>query len=232
MMQALILAGGLGTRLRPITDQIPKPMVRVQGRPFLARQMEFLRDNGIIDIVLSVGYLGDQIMDYFGDGAEMGLRIAYSFEDKPSGTGGGLKLAAALLNEEFFVFYGDSYLPIDYKEVEDAFKSLDKAGLLVAYDNRLGDTTVPCNVAIDDDMLVTEYRKGGDGKGLHLVEAGALAFNRSVLDLIPDKGPVSLEQEIFPSLIARKELACFTTRQRFYDIGLPERLGKLEELFA
>jgi NDP-sugar pyrophosphorylase family protein len=231
MMQALILAGGLGTRLRPITDQIPKPMVPVRGKPFLARQMEFLRDNGIADIVLSVGYLGDQIRNYFGDGAAMDLRIAYSFEEKPMGTGGGLKLAAHLLKEEFFVLYGDSYLPIDYKEVEDAFKSFGKAGLLVAYDNKLGDTTVPCNVSIDDDMLVTEYRKGGDGKDLYLVEAGVLAFNRSVLDLIPDKKPVSLEQEIFPGLIARKELACFTTRQRFYDIGLPDRLRKLEELF-
>ncbi|MBE9529218.1 MAG: nucleotidyltransferase family protein [Proteobacteria bacterium] len=231
MMQALILAGGLGTRLGAITKQIPKPMVPINGRPFLEIQMEYLRENGITDIVLSVGYLGDQIEEYFGDGSGMGLKIEYSFEDVPVGTGGGVKLAADKLHEEFFLLYGDSYLPIDYREVEEAFKASGKTGLLVAYDNRLGDTTVPCNLSVDSDMLVTEYRKDAKSEELHLVEAGVLAFKKSVLDLIPNTGPTSLEEEVFARLIADKEMACFTTRQRFYDIGLPERLEKLEELF-
>lgn len=231
MMQALILAGGLGTRLGLITKQIPKPMVPINGRPFLEIQMEYLKENGITDIVLSIGYLGEQIEEYFGDGSGMGLNIEYSCEDVPVGTGGGVKLAADKLHEEFFLLYGDSYLPIDYREVEEAFKASGKAGLLVAYDNRLGDTTVPCNISVDSDMLVTEYSKSGQSAGLHLVEAGVLAFKKSMLELIPDNGPTSLEEEVFPRLIHKREMACFTTRQRFYDIGLPERLEKLEELF-
>lgn len=230
-MQALILAGGLGTRLRPLTNTVPKPMVPILGQPFLAYQLELLKSNEITDIVLSVGYLGDQITDYFGDGSEMGLHIKYSFEKKPMGTGGGLKLASHLLQDEFFVLNGDTYLPIDYIEVANFFRASTKSGLLVTYDNLLEDTTVPCNVSIDENMLVTKYKKDSDDKDLLLVEAGVSALRKMVLDLIPSDRPVSLEQEIFPVLIKQKELVSFTTHQRFYDIGSPDRVQKLEEFF-
>ena len=206
-------------------------MVPVLGKPFLVYQLELLKSYEITDIVLSIGYLGNQIRDYFGNGSKMGIQITYSFEERPMGTGGGIKLASHLLRDEFFVIYGDSYLPIDYREVEDFFKSSGKIGLLVAYDNRWGDTMVPCNFSIGENMLVTKYKKGSNDKDLYLVEAGVLAFKKRVLDLIPDGKPLSLEEEIFSVLIAQKELIAFITSQRFYDIGLPDRLQKFEKLF-
>lgn len=230
-MQALILAGGLGKRLRPLTSAVPKPMMPVLGKPFLEYQLELLRSYGIIDVVLSIGYLGDYIKDYFGDGSKMGLRIDYSLEEKPMGTAGGVKLASHLLDNEFFVAYGDSYLPIDYREVEDFFKASGKDGLLVAYDNKGKNSTEPPNVSVDGDMFVEKYKKGVKDKDLKLVEAGILAFKKEVLDLIPDGWPVSLEEEIFPVLISRRELVCFATSQSFYDIGAPDRLKRFEESF-
>lgn len=230
-MQALVLAGGLGTRLRPLTNSIPKPMMPILGKPFLSYQLELLKSSGISEVVLSIGYLGEQIKAYFGDGSKMGLRVTYSIEEVPMGTAGGMKLASSLLHDEFFVVYGDSYLPVDYKEVEDFFKDSGKIGLLIAYDDQQGETTVRRNVSIGENNLVTKYKKDSNDKDLNLVEAGVLVFKKRVLDFIPESKPFSLENEIFPVLIAKKELAGFITNQRFYDIGMPERLKDFEELF-
>jgi NDP-sugar pyrophosphorylase family protein len=229
MMQAIILAGGLGTRLRRLTSMIPKSMVTILGRPFLAYQLELLKSYEITDIVLSIGYLGDQIRDYFGNGSRMGLRLTYSFEEKPMGTGGGIKSASHLLKDEFFVIYGDSYLPIDYREVQDFFKKSSKMGLLVAYDNKRDDTAVPSNVCIDENMFVTNYNKSFNYNTLDFVEAGVLAFKKTILNFIPNNKTVSLEQEIFPALITQRELISFITNQRFYDIGSSDRLRKFED---
>lgn len=228
-MQALILAGGVGTRLRPLTNIIPKPMVPILGKPFLEYQIELLKSYGITDVILSIGYLGEQIREHFGNGSKMGLHITYSFEKKLMGTGGGIRLASNLLNNEFFVIYGDSYLPIDYREVEDFFKASDKIGLLVAYDNKLEDASVPCNISIDKNFFVVKYAKNSNDKDLCLVEAGVLAFKKTVLDFIPNGKSVSLENEIFSILTDQKELISFVTPQRFYDIGSPDRLQKFEE---
>src|SRR5208282_6436393 len=112
--QAVILAGGLGTRMRPITETIPKPMIAVAGEPFLHHQLSLLRSFGIRRVLLLVAYLGDQIENYFGDGTSLGLQLGYSYESAPLGTGGALKNAEALLDDEFVVLNGDTYLAIDY----------------------------------------------------------------------------------------------------------------------
>src|SRR2546426_1133852 len=113
MMQAVILAGGLGTRLWPLTKEIPKPMAPVAGAPYLEHQLRYLAGQSIVEILLLTGYLGDQIENYFGDGAGFGLRIRYSREAAPIGTGGALRQALPLLSPEFLVIYGDSFLPIE-----------------------------------------------------------------------------------------------------------------------
>lgn len=230
-MQALILAGGLGIRLRSITSTMPKPMVPILGKPFLEYQLELLKNSGITDVVLSVGYLGHKIADYFGDGSRIGLRITYSLEQAPMGTGGGVKLASHLLSGEFFVVYGDSYLPVDFRKVKNCFMASGRIALVVAYDNSSGDANVPCNISVNGNSLVTGYEKDSTNSNLTLVEAGVLVFKKRLLDLIPEGRPVSLENEVFPVLIARKELVCFVTSQRFYDIGLPDRLREFGELF-
>ena len=231
--QAVILAGGLGTRLWPVTKEIPKPMVSVAGAPYLEHQLRLLREQSITDIVLLTGYLGNQIEEYFGTGRSLGLTIRYSREEVPLGTGGALREAADLLAESFLVIYGDSYLPIQYKTALDALESSPARGLLVVYDNRLGDTSVKSNVALDPNGKVIRYEKdAADNTHLRYIEAGVSAFRRSVLDLIPAAGKVSLEEEVFPELIARRELIALPTDQRFYDIGTPDRLKVIENLFT
>ena len=230
-MQAAILAGGLGTRLWPLTKTVPKPMVPVAGAPYLEHQLRLLERQGVRDILLLTGYLGEQIEEHFGDGARMGLRIAYSREASPVGTGGALRLARHLLADSFLLIYGDSYLPIDYTLPLRQLENSGAEGLLVVYDNRQGDTTVKCNVDIDDSFHVTRYAKDSQDP-LSYVEAGVLAFRRSMVDLIPAEGAVSLETQIFPRLIASRRLIAHVTTERFYDIGTPDRLKVIGELLT
>ena len=232
-MQAVILAGGLGTRLWPLTREIPKPMAPVAGAPYLEHQLKLLARQRIGDIVLLTGYLGEQIEEYFGDGQRWNLRIHYSREMTPLGTGGALREARSLLAETFLVIYGDSYLPIPYAEVLALLEDSRATGVVVVYDNRFGDTSVRKNIALDEQCRVIRYNKESmDDPSLTHVEAGVLAFGRRMLDLLPPEGAVSLEKEIFPQLIARGDLLAYRTQQRFYDIGTPERLLAIQHLFV
>lgn len=228
-MQAVILAGGLGLRLRPITETVPKPMVPVAGVPYLQHQLQELAGQHIHDVVLLTGYLGHQIEDYFGTGEQLGLRLRYSREPHPLGTGGALRLALPLLEEDFLVIYGDSYLPIGYPAVLERLRSSPAEGVVVVYDNRLAHTSVKNNIDLDEYDYVIKYEKDGDG--LRYVDAGVLAFRRSALAGLAETAVTSLEKEIFPKLIARRLLLGYPTGQRFYDIGTLERLQTIENLF-
>lgn len=229
-MQAVILAGGLGTRLLPLTEAIPKSMVEVAGSPYLKHQLQLLADQQIRDIVLLTGYLGEQIEGYFGDGASLNLRISYSREQSPLGTGGALRQARELLQDLFLLIYGDSYLPIRYADAMDRLASSGAEGVVVVYDNRLDDTSVTNNIELDNGGYVSRYEKDSPDR-LSFVEAGVLALRRSVVEWLPE-GVVSLETEIFRKLIAAKQLAALVTTQRFYDIGTPDRLAAIEALFS
>jgi NDP-sugar pyrophosphorylase family protein len=232
-MQAVILAGGLGTRLWPLTKEIPKPMVHVAGAPYLEHQLRLLAKQSITDIVLLIGYLGSQIEEHFGDGADLGLRISYSREPQPLGTGGALREARHLLAELFVLIYGDSYLPIPYAQVADRLAASTATGVMVVYRDPTGETNVPGNVSLDQSGLVSRYDKTAAGDPeLTYIEAGVLAFRRAVLDLIPSPDPVSLEQQVFPLLIAQRQLLGMPTSQRFYDIGTPERLKAIEKFLT
>jgi NDP-sugar pyrophosphorylase family protein len=230
-MQAVILAGGLGTRLWPLTKTVPKPMVPVAGVPYLEHQLRLLKKQSICDVVLLTGYLGEEVEQYFTDGSRLGLSIRYSREPSPLGTGGALREARHLLAESFVLIYGDSYLPIRYPAVHERLLSSGAEGVVVVYDNELADTSVKNNIDVDSDGLVTLYDKDSSRK-LRYVEAGVLAFRKTCVDLIPPEGVVSLEKEIFPLLIDRRQLAAHITGQRFYDIGTPERLKIIEEFLA
>ncbi len=153
-----ILAGGLATRLRPITEKIPKSLVPVAGLPFLAHQLELLRARGIRRAVLCVGYLGEMIQRKFGDGHSLGLQLDYSFDGpKLLGTGGALKRALPLLGREFFVLYGDSYLPADYAPIAEFFRRSGKLGLMTVYRNEgQYDTS---NVVFRDGEIVVYDKK-------------------------------------------------------------------------
>ena len=123
-----ILAGGLATRLRPITERVPKVLIPVAGKPFLAHQLALLREQGVTRAVLCLGHLGEMVQRDFGDGSAHGVKLEYSFDGPVLlGTGGALKRALPLLGEKFFVLYGDSYLPIDFKTVADFFEEIGRA---------------------------------------------------------------------------------------------------------
>lgn len=225
-LQAVILAGGPGTRLRPLTESVPKPLVQVAGRPYLEHQIDWLRRQGILDVLLLVSYLAEQIQNHFGDGRGFGVSIRYSREPQPAGTGGALKLALPLLEDSFLVFNGDSYLPIDYRPVAARLESSGAEAVIVAYDNAFEDTGVRHNLELAAGELVTRYDKSGRPPVTH-VDAGVMAFRRRALALC--EAPVfSLENDLFPRLIARRELLAFPVRQRFYDMGTPAGLAMLE----
>src|ERR1700757_4843931 len=135
-LSLVILAGGLATRLRPLTEKIPKALVEVAGRPFLEHQIELLKPNAISDVILCVGYLGEMIEQRYGDGVGLGVRIRYSFDGSTLlGTGGAIKKALALLPDAFFVLYGDSYLPVDYQAVASAFREASEPDLMTVFAN-------------------------------------------------------------------------------------------------
>lgn len=226
-MQAVILAGGLGTRLRPITNSIPKVMVKVNGKPFLQHQIEYLKEFGVDNLLILAAYLGDKIQDYFGDGSTFGLRVEYSFEKEPMGTGGAIKNAKGKLEDSFMLLNGDTLLQINYKALIDYFLSENVIGLVVTYTNR--SATFQNNVAVDFKNVVTNYNKK-DPTGMTQVDAGVYVFKRDTTDLIPEGRVCSLEEEIFPMLITRRELIAYPNDQCFYDMGSFEGLEALAKV--
>jgi len=230
-MQVVILAGGLGTRLGALTRTIPKPMMPVAGAPYLEHQLRLLRQQSFRDVVLLTGYLSEQIEAYFGNGDRVGLHICYSRETQPLGTGGALRQARPLLAERFLLLYGDSLLPVEYAAFGRRLHDSAALGVIAVYHDPRGETAVPPNVALDRSGLVARYDKVGQAllpEPLEYIEAGVSCFRQEVLDLLPPTGAVSLEQCIFPRLIAQRRLAGLPTTERFYDIGTPERLRAIE----
>ncbi len=233
-MQAVILAGGLGTRMRPITETIPKPMIMVAGKPFLLHQLELLRDAGIARVLLLVAYLGEQIREYFGDGAKFACNVSYSFEPSLLGTGGALKNAEAQLQNYFVLVNGDTYLAIDYSELVGKFAEANCSALIVAYEKPaavsrgIPASLLPNNLGVDAEGVVTAYRKR-DPEGLSHIDAGVIVLKKGILAGFVTGQKCSLEEEIYPNLIARGEMRAWVTREPFYDMGSPQGLAALEE---
>lgn len=227
-MQIAILAGGLATRLRPLTEKIPKSMVPIHGTPFLQYQIELLRSHGVTDIVLCVGHLAERIEAHFGDGARLGVRLRYSREQGALlGTAGALKQAEGLLGDRFFVMYGDSYLMFDYADIMERARTSGTPALMVVYRNR--GRYDASNVAVEAGR-VARYEKGGRSPELDHIDAGLTVLRRELLDRIPVVRPAALDQDVFPRLVERQELAAYLTQQRFYEIGSPAGLEEFRRL--
>lgn len=228
MLKAVILAGGRGIRLRPVTDIIPKPMIEIEGRPFLEHQINLLSKNGVTEILLCAGYLSEKITNYFGNGGRFGLKIDYSIEEGFLGTGGALKKAKKFLQKDFILLYGDSYLPIDYTQLVNSWSSCSSLGLVVCYDNKEG--IAANNIYLDGEGFIREYNKSHPNKRMNCLEAGVIVFKKEVLETIADNRVISLEEEIFPLLIKQGKLRGYLTSQRFYDIGTPQGLEEMKGL--
>jgi NDP-sugar pyrophosphorylase family protein len=222
-----ILAGGLATRLRPITEKIPKSLVPVAGKPFLAHQLELLHARGIRRAVLCLGYLGEMIQRDFGDGHAFGLRLDYSFDGpKPLGTGGAIKHALPLLGDEFFVLYGDSYLPVEYRPIAEFFRHSGKLGLMTVYRNEgRYDTS---NVVFHDGEIAVYDKKNRPPEMRH-IDYGLSLFKAAVFNSYSADEPFDLA-EVMSKLVRQKQLAGFEVRERFYEMGSPAGLSELETL--
>ena len=221
-----ILAGGLATRLRPITEKIPKSLVPVAHKPFLARQLELLRSRGIRRAVLCVGYLGEMIQRDFGDEA-FGMKLDYSFDgEKLLGTGGAIKRALPLLGEEFFVLYGDSYLPVDYAPIAEFFRRSGKLGCMTVYRNE-GKYDTSNVVFANGEIKV--YDKKAKLPEMRHIDYGLSLFKAAAFNSHPAGQAFDLA-EVMGKLVRKKQLAGYEVLERFYEIGSPAGLAELETL--
>jgi NDP-sugar pyrophosphorylase family protein len=221
-----ILAGGLATRLRPMTEKIPKSLVLVAGKPFLAHQLELLHARGIRRAVLCLGFLGEMIQRDFGSEA-CGIKLDYSFDGpKLLGTGGAVKRALPLLGEEFFVLYGDSYLPIEYAPIAEFFHRSGKLGLMTVYRNEgKYDTS---NVVFHNGEIIVYDKKVSSPEMRH-IDYGLSLFKLSVFDSYFADQSFDLA-EVMGRLVREKQLAGYEVPERFYEMGSPAGLAELETL--
>jgi MurNAc alpha-1-phosphate uridylyltransferase len=225
-MQVAILAGGLATRLRPLSEKLPKSLIHISGKPFLHYQLDFLKRNGITRVVLCTGYLGEQIEDYFRDGRKFGVHIEYSRESEQLlGTAGALKKAQPLLDREFFTMYGDSYLFLDFGAAMRYFRSQNKLALMTVYKNF--DRYDRSNTVIERN-LVKKFSKKEKTEDMVYIEYGVNVFKKEALEMVPEDQPYSLD-DLFPSLIEQGELLAFEVKERFYEIGSISGLKEFEE---
>jgi mannose-1-phosphate guanylyltransferase len=223
-VQAIVLVGGEGTRLRPLTYGTPKPMVPILGVPFLARTMERLAQAGITDVILPAGYLPQQIMDYFGDGSSIGMKITYVIEATPMGTAGALKNVEEHIHGPFFVLNGDILTSLDLRAMIREHERLGGIGLLHLI--RVEDPSAFGCVVHDAAGRISEFvEKPPKGtEPTNEINAGTYLFEREILDYIPAGRNVSIERETFPAIIASgKALYAYTTDDYWIDLGKPEQ---------
>lgn len=228
MLPVAILAGGLATRLRPITQTLPKALVDVAGVPFICRQLDYLHAQGIRRVVLCIGYLGEMIRAVVGNGARFGLDVSYS-PDGPVllGTGGALKQALPLLGEQFFVLYGDSFLPIDFMPVQQAFLVSGRAALMTVLKN--GNRWDKSNVLFRDGDLI-EYNKQVPKPDMAYIDYGLGILSERVLGEFPPGETFDLAQ-VYHQLSVQGQLAGYEVQERFYEIGSHSGLKEAEAYF-
>jgi len=223
-----ILAGGVATRLRPITETIPKSLVTVAGKPFIERQLEWLRKEGASRTVLCVGYLGQHIQKVVGDGKRFGLEIAYSHDgDRLLGTGGALRRALPLLGEAFFVLYGDSFLACRLAAVEAAFREAGKPAMMTVFANKgRWDTS---NVIFREGRIIL-HDKVNLSPEMQYIDYGLGVLTAPVLRHYVEGESFDLAS-VYTELSKQGELAGFEVKERFYEIGSLDGLKETDEFF-
>ena len=227
MIPIAILAGGLGTRLRPITETIPKSLLEVAGEPFIAHQLRELARQGIQNVVICIGFLGEQIEEFVKDGSKYGIYVQYSYETQNLlGTGGAIRNALPLLNGDFFVLYGDSWLDIDYRLAYESFQNSGKRALMTVFRNEgRWDTS---NVEMDGECIKL-YSKTKQNPRMTHIDYGLGILKPNIFELYPEGANFDLA-EIYESLSDSGRLASFEAKNRFYEIGSYDGLKELNEI--
>lgn len=229
MLPVVILAGGLATRLRPITEKIPKSLVEVNGRPFLDYQMRLLAANGVTRAVLSVAYKGEMIEEYLGDGSRYGIEASYSY-DGPAylGTAGAIRKALPQLGPAFFTLYGDSFLTVPFAAVGQAFLASGKEALMTVFRNDgQFDTS---NVEYRDGRIVV-YDKKERTPAMRHIDYGLGVFQARVFEGLAE-GEVCDLASLYQDVLRRGQLAAYEVLERFYEIGTPAGIADTSRFLA
>jgi N-acetyl-alpha-D-muramate 1-phosphate uridylyltransferase len=229
LFSVAILAGGLATRLRPITEKIPKSLVDLNGEPFIAHQLRLLHGKGIRRAVLCVGFLGEKIREIIGDGQSFGVQVDYSFDgEKLLGTAGAISKALPLLGPEFFVLYGDSYLVCDYRAVQEEYLAQKKLALMTVFRNAgQWDTS---NVEFSNGQLLAYDKKNWTPR-MHFIDYGLGVFSEEAFARVPSDEPFDLAQ-LYMNLLGEGQLAGMEVPERFYEIGSPAGLQETAQFLA
>ena len=222
-----ILAGGLAQRLRPLTEKIPKALLQVGGRPFLAHQLELLSERGIRRVVLCLGHLGERVVQEFGDGQAWNVQLDYSFDGPVLlGTGGAIRQALPKLGPRFFILYGDSYLTAPLHPLVSAFERSGKRGLMTVYRNE-GCYDASNVVFVDGQIEV--YDKRRRRPEMRHIDYGLSLVCAQVFEEWPAQQNFDLA-EVMGNLVSQRQLAGYEVPDRFYEIGSPAGLAELEAL--
>jgi len=227
--KAFILAGGKGTRLSHITKDIPKSLVEVQGKPVLTHIILHLRNEGVKTVILSLGYLGDKIKEYYDKNPVVGVKMIYIFEspDNPLGTAGPLKLIKDLVKSPFIMLNGDTLSDVDFKKLFAMHTKNKSLATLVL--KELDDPSGRGTVRMEGERIVEFVEKAEPGKHSNCASIGVYIINPEVIDLIPEGKQTSIEKEIFPLIAKQGRLFGFISKPQYFDIGTPERLGIAEK---
>lgn len=229
MIPLILLAGGLATRMRPVTEKIPKSMIDINGKPFIHHQLTLLKNKGISHIIICIGYLGEKIIECVGDGRAYGIKVEYSKDgDKLLGTGGAIKNIGNILPEKFFILYGDSYLDINYREIEENFLKSNKKGLMTVYKNE--DKYDTSNVLFQDNKL-KKYSKTNKIAEMNYIDYGLGILERSIFSPYQD-GAIFDLAEIYEKLSDEEQLLGYEVFKRFYEIGSPDGLQDLRKILS
>ena len=229
MLPVIILAGGLATRLRPITETIPKSMINICGKPFVDYQLKYLSSQGIKKALFCVGYLGEQIESYVGDGSLYGLEVDYSYDgDSLLGTGGAIKKCLNNIENEFFILYGDSFLPIPFQDVFSAYKSLKKPGLMTVLRNQ--DRWDVSNVIFEGEILI-EYNKKKHSDRMHYIDYGLNILTKTIFESYPVNYFFDLA-DLYYDLSISGNLSGYEVHKRFYEIGSIDGIKETEIYFS
>jgi NDP-sugar pyrophosphorylase family protein len=221
-----ILAGGLARRLRPVTDKVPKALLPIAGRPFIHWQLGLLAQQGVTEVVLCAGHLGEQIEAAVGDGSGFGVRVRYSFDgDTLLGTGGALRRALPMLGAAFFVLYGDSYLRCSYAAVQTAFEASGAPGLMTVFCNE--GRWEKSNVLFREGRVV-EYDKHSPRPEMRHIDYGVNVLSTRALQRIPANAAFDLA-ELYRELASRGELAALAVSERYYEIGCAAGIEATEQ---
>jgi MurNAc alpha-1-phosphate uridylyltransferase len=210
----VILAGGIGSRLGKLTKKTPKALVKINGKPFIYYQLKLLRKKGIKEVIICIGYLGAQIKKYVGNGKKFNLNVIYSYEKKLLGTGGAVKNAFPLIKKNFFIMYGDTYLPINFIKIKNKYIKLKSKALITIYKNKKN--LDKSNVYFNGKNIL--YNKKNYLKKMKYIEYGVSIFNKEIFKFFEKRKKFDLS-DLFYFLSKKKLLNYYLIKKRFYEIG-------------